>query len=40
VEHPVVRKYLGEGTLGKHHLQVMIERLYGRLFRTNGMWAC
>jgi hypothetical protein len=28
VEHPVMRQYLGEGTLGKSHLNGMIDRLY------------
>jgi hypothetical protein len=28
VEHPVMREYLGEGTLGKAHLKAMIDRLY------------
>jgi hypothetical protein len=28
VEHPLVRKYLGDGTPGKEHLNTMIERLY------------
>jgi hypothetical protein len=29
VEHPVMRKYLGDGTLGKHHLNGIINSIYG-----------